>query len=77
MLFLNLKWMPSNYFIGQKLYFRKARDVRHECKLLPNSVHKNFTIEEVETGLAIVIRAGLDRGGILLIVGHFIEWLWH
>ena len=40
---------------------RKARDVRHECKLSPNSVYKNFTSQEVETGLAIMIRAGLDR----------------
>ena len=40
---------------------RKARDVRHECKLSPNSVNKNFTSHEVEAGLAIIIRAGLDR----------------
>ena len=40
---------------------RKARDVRHECKLSPNSVYKNFTSHEVEAGLAIMIRAGLDR----------------
>ena len=40
---------------------RKARDERHECKLLPNSVYKNFTSHEVEAGLAIMIRAGLDR----------------
>ena len=40
---------------------RKARDVRHECKLSPNSVYKNFTSHKVEAGLAITIRAGLDR----------------
>ena len=40
---------------------RKARDVRHECKLSPNCVYKNFTSQEVEAGLAIIIRAGLDR----------------
>ena len=40
---------------------RKARDVRHECKLSPNSVYKNFTSHEVEAGFAIMIRAGLDR----------------
>ena len=40
---------------------RKAKDVRHECKLSPNSVYKNFTSQEVEAGLAIIIRAGLDR----------------
>ena len=40
---------------------RKARDVRHECKLSSNSVYKNFTSHEVETGLVIMIRAGLDR----------------
>ena len=40
---------------------RKARDVRRECRLSPNSVYKNFTSYEVEAGLAIMIRAGLDR----------------
>ena len=40
---------------------RKATDVRHECKLSLNSVYKNFTSQEVEAGLAIMIRAGLDR----------------
>ena len=35
--------------------------MRHECKLSPNSVYKNFTSQEVEAGLAIMIRAGLDR----------------
>ena len=40
---------------------RKARDVRHECKLSPNSVYKNFTSQEVEAGLAIMVRAGMDR----------------
>ena len=40
---------------------RKARDVRHECKLSPNSVYKNFISHEVEAGIAIMIRAGLDR----------------
>ena len=40
---------------------REARDVRHECKLSPNSVYKNFTSQEVEAGFAIIIRAGLDR----------------
>ena len=40
---------------------RKARDVRHECALPPNYVYKDFTSEEVEAGLAIMIRAGLDR----------------
>ena len=38
----------------------KATDVRHECKLSLNSVYKNFTSQEVEAGLAIMIRAGLD-----------------
>ena len=32
-----------------------------ECKLSPNSVYKNFTSQEVEAGLAIMIRTGLDR----------------
>ena len=36
--------------------------MRHECKLSPNSVYKNFTSQEVEAGLAIMIRAGLNRG---------------
>ena len=36
---------------------RKARDVRREYHLLPNSVYKNFTSQEVETGLAVMIRA--------------------
>ena len=40
---------------------RKARDVRHECKLSPNSIYKNFSSQEVEAGFAIMIRAGLDR----------------
>ena len=40
---------------------RKARNVRHECKLLPNSGYKDFTIETVEAVLAIMVRAGLDR----------------
>ena len=40
---------------------RKATDVRHECKLSLNSVYKNFTAQEVEACLAIMIRAGLDR----------------
>ena len=34
---------------------------RHECKLSPSSVYKNFTSQEVEAGFAIMIRAGLDR----------------
>ena len=40
---------------------RQARDVRHECKLSPDYVYKNFTPHEVEAGLAIMIRAGLYR----------------
>ena len=40
---------------------RKARDVRREYNLLPNSVYKNFTSQEVEAGLVITIRAGYDR----------------
>ena len=40
---------------------RKARDVRREYNLLPNSVYKNFTSQQVEAGLAIMIRAGYDR----------------
>ena len=40
---------------------RKARDVRHERKLSPNSVNKKFTSQEVEVGLAIMIRDVLDR----------------
>ena len=28
---------------------RKARDVRHECKLSPNSVYKSFSSQEVES----------------------------
>ena len=35
--------------------------MRNVCKLLPNSVCQDFTIEEVEADLAIMIRAGLDR----------------
>ena len=35
--------------------------MRHECKLSPNSVYKNFISQEVEAGFAIMIRAGLDR----------------
>ena len=46
---------------------RKARDVRHECKLSPKSVYKNFTSEEVEAGLAIMIRAGLDRDNFIVL----------
>ena len=40
---------------------RKARDVRRKYNLLPNSVYKNFTSQEVEAGLANMIRAGYDR----------------
>ena len=40
---------------------RKARDVRREYNLLPYSVYKNFTSQQVEAGLAIMIRAGYDR----------------
>ena len=40
---------------------RKAIDVRHQYGVLPNLVHKDFTIEEVEAGIAIMIRAGLDK----------------
>ena len=40
---------------------RQARDMRHECKLSPNSVYKNFTSHEVEAGLALMIRARLER----------------
>ena len=40
---------------------RKARDVRRKYNLLPNSVYKNLTSQEVEAGLAIMIRAGYDR----------------
>ena len=46
---------------------RKARDVRHECKLSPKSVYKNFTSQEGEAGLAIMIRAGLDRGNFIVL----------
>ena len=46
---------------------RKARDVRHECKLSPNSVYKNFTSQEFEAGLAIMIRAGLDRDNFIVL----------
>ena len=35
--------------------------MKHECILSPNFVYKNFTSQEVEAGLAIMIRAGLDR----------------
>ena len=63
-----MKWMLSKYFTDLQNILqivretnRKARDVRHECKLSPNSVNKNFTSQEVEVGLAIGIRAGLDR----------------
>ena len=40
---------------------RKARDVRREYNLLPNSVYKNFTSQEVEASLAIMIRARYNR----------------
>ena len=40
---------------------RKARDVSRKCKLLPNTVYKDFTIEAVEAGLAIMIPAGSHR----------------
>ena len=40
---------------------RKARYVRCEYNLLPNSVCKNFTSQEDEDGLAFMIRAGYDR----------------
>ena len=35
--------------------------MRCEYNLLPNSVYKNFTSQEVEAGFAIMIRAGYDR----------------
>ena len=62
---------------------RKETDVRHECKLSPNFVYKNFTSQEVEAGLAIMVRAGLDRDnletynwcGMLLTGDYFIESL--
>ena len=40
---------------------RKARDIRHRYDLLTNSVYKNFKIEEVETVIAIMICADLER----------------
>ena len=40
---------------------RKVRDVRRECRLPVNSVTKEFTEIELEAGIAIILRAGLDR----------------
>jgi hypothetical protein len=40
---------------------RKAREVRRESHLLINSVTKEFTHDEIEAGIAIILRAGLDR----------------
>ena len=40
---------------------RKAMDVRHERKLSPNFFYKNFTSQEVEACLAVMICAGLER----------------
>ena len=56
-----LFYRPEIIFLIVRETNRKARDVRHQYGLLPNSVYKDFTIEEVETGIAIMIRAGLDR----------------
>lgn len=40
---------------------RKAHSLRHENNMPINSVTKDFTHIELEAGLAIIIRAGLDR----------------
>ena len=62
--------MPSKYLAHLKLLLieretnRKIRGERHECKLLPKSVYKDFTSQKVETGLAITIRTGLDRDNV-------------
>ena len=31
---------------------KQARNKRHKCEVLSNSVDKNFTMESIETGLA-------------------------
>ena len=54
-------YRPEIIFLIVRETNRKARDVRHQYGLLPNSVYKDFTIEKVEAGIAIMIRAGLDR----------------
>ena len=56
-----LSCRPEIIFLIVRETNRKARDVRHQYGLLPNSVYKNFTIEKVEAGIAIMIRSGLDR----------------
>ena len=46
------------------------RDVRRESRILVNSVTKKFTEIELEAGIAIILRAGLDRDNF--VVGKFI-----
>ena len=65
------------------IFFRVCetnKNVRHEHDLLPNSIYEDFTVEEVEAVIAIMIRSGLDRVTspiylvcrILMTAGHFI-----
>ena len=76
-----LFYRPEIIFLIVRETNRKARDVRHQYGLLPNLVYKDFIIEEVETGIAIMIRTGLDRDnftdlhlcGIQLTADHFIN----
>ena len=56
-----LCYRPEIIFLIVRETCQKARDVRHQYGLLPNLVYKNFTIKEVEAGIAIMICAGLDR----------------
>ena len=59
---MHSKFLPSrNYFFIVRETNRKARDKRHQYGLLPNSIYKDFTIEEVEAGITIMICAGLDK----------------
>ena len=56
-----LCYRPEIIFLIVRETNRKARDVRHQYGPLPNLVYKDFSIEEVEAGTAIMIHAGLVR----------------
>ena len=56
-----LFYRPVIIFFTVRKTNRKVRNVRHQHGLLPNSIHKDLTVEKVEAVIAIMIRPGLDR----------------
>ena len=72
---------PDIIFFSVRETNRKARNGRPQHGLLLNSIHEDFTVEEVEAVIALMIRPALDRNnftyiylvcGSLLTAGHFI-----